>query len=237
MQGNKSNKKLILIVDDEPAIRQMIAFNLDLAGFNCLESENEDTTLAQLKRSQPDLILMDWMLPGKSGLELTRRIRSLQNFQETPIIMVTAKAEENHRVQGLDMGADDYLIKPFSPRELIARINAVLRRSLHEDETGLIKVPGFTLNTVNQTIHYNHSEVKLTATEYRVIYFFLTHRDRIHSRSHIIDHVWGTETYIDERTVDVQIRRVRDVLKKANCAQYIQTVRGSGYRFSIKSMK
>ncbi len=234
---NDFKKRMILIVDDEPAIREMISFNLDLAGYSCQTADDEESTFHSINVNKPDLILLDWMLPGKSGLDIIRRIRHESALQEIPIIMLTAKAEEDNRVRGLDAGADDYMIKPFSPRELIARIKAVLRRSTHEDEDGLIKIPGLILNTTTQSINIDGDFIKLTATEYRLLYFFLTHRDRIYSRAQIIDHVWGTNSYIDERTVDVQIRRLRNVLKKAKRGALIQTVRGSGYRFSIRITK
>ncbi|MCW5589014.1 MAG: phosphate regulon transcriptional regulator PhoB [Legionellales bacterium] len=229
--------KLILIVDDEAAIREMICFNLRIAGFDCIEAEDEESTIKKLNDRQPDLILMDWMLPGKSGVEIIRRIRSTTPFQEIPIIMLSAKAEEDSRVRGLNFGADDYMIKPFSPRELLARIKAVLRRVTPEDEQGLIRLPGLCLNTTNQTLLINEELLKLTTTEYRLLYFFMIHQDRIYTRAQIIDHVWGTNSYIDERTVDVQIRRLRNVMKKSGAQDLIQTVRGSGYRFSVKIKK
>ncbi len=225
-------KKTILIVEDESAIRSMIKMTLTLAGFECLEAEETQAASKQLAAQAPDLVLVDWMLPGASGLEWTRRLKRSPETKQIPIIMLTAKAEENHKVKGLETGADDYIIKPFSPRELVARINAVLRRSGPDAEQEHIQVGALCLEPESHRVRAGETELTMGPTEYRILHFFMSHPDRVYTRSQLLDQVWGHNVYLEERTIDVHIRRLRKVLAPVGCQNMIQTVRGVGYRFS-----
>jgi len=223
----------VLIVEDEQAIREMVAFHLTRAGYSVLQAEDCRTARALLADERPEIALIDWMLPDISGLELTRMLKRDKDFKELPVIMLTARAEEHDKVSGLDSGADDYITKPFSPRELIARIKAVLRRSAGNDGE-LLAMGILQLDVLGQRVKSAGDAGKLGPTEYRLLEFFMTHPDRVYSRAQLLDRVWGANVYVEERTVDVHVRRLRKALSDSHADKYIQTVRGSGYRFSIK---
>jgi two-component system phosphate regulon response regulator PhoB len=227
--------KLILIVEDEPAIRQMIAFALRRAGFDVLEAVDCEQARAALADRRADLVLVDWMLPDASGLELTRSLKRDRHTRELPIIMLTARAEEGDKVSGLDSGADDYVTKPFSPRELIARIHAVLRRSGTIGLDHIVEFDALKLDQQGQRISIGEQTVPLGPTEYRMLEFFMTHPDRVFSRDQLLDRLWGGNVYVEERTIDVHVRRLRKALEKFGVDGLVQTVRGSGYRFSAKA--
>lgn len=226
-------KQKILIVEDEQPIREMTAFHLARAGYEVLEAPDCGTARALLADERPDLALIDWMLPDMSGLELTRTLKRDKEFDDLSIIMLTARAEERDKVSGLDGGADDYITKPFSPRELIARIQAVLRRTQSTgDEPQSAGV--LELDAAGHRVSASGQAVKLGPTEFRLLEFLLTHPDRVYSRGQLLDRVWGANVYVEERTVDVHVRRLRKALGDTGAEEYIQTVRGSGYRFSTK---
>ncbi len=226
----------ILVVEDEQAIREMIVFHLSRAGFDTLEAEDCRNARQLLADEQPDLALIDWMLPDISGLELTRMLKRDKDYEDLSIIMLTARAEERDKVSGLEGGADDYITKPFSPRELVARIQAVLRRSNGPgDETIMTGV--LELDTAGHRVLSSGREVKLGPTEYRLLQFLMTHPDRVYSRTQLLDRVWGANVYVEERTVDVHIRRLRKALSEHGADDYIQTVRGAGYRFSTRVLE
>lgn len=224
----------ILIVEDETPIREMIAFHLSRAGFDTLEADNCQRARELLADERPDLALVDWMLPDMSGLELTRMLKRDNENEDLAIIMLTARADEHDKVSGLKSGADDYVTKPFSPRELVARIQAVLRRSgAAKNET--IKAGILELDPTGHRVDLDGSEVRLGPTEFRLLKFLMTHADRVYSRAQLLDRVWGANIYVEERTVDVHIRRLRMALSERGVDRYIQTVRGSGYRFSTRA--
>ena len=222
----------VLIVDDESAIRDMVSVALEVAGYRCLQAENARNAHALIIDESPDLVLLDWMMPETSGLELLRRLRRDELTAKLPVIMLTAKAEEDNMIQGLDSGADDYMSKPFSPRELIARIKSILRRQETEVQEEPIQVDGLLFNPVSHHVSINGQALAMGPTEFRLLSFFLSHQDRVYSRDQILDHVWGGNVYMDERTVDVHIRRLRKALSIDGHERFIQTVRGAGYRFS-----
>ncbi|WP_411742959.1 phosphate regulon transcriptional regulator PhoB [Reinekea sp.] len=221
----------ILIVDDEPAIREVIAAALEMAGYRTIEAGNAQQAHSLVVDQKPDLILLDWMMPGTSGVELARRLKRDALTQEIPIIMLTAKGEEEHKISGLDAGADDYITKPFSPRELVARLKAVLRRSTPVGVESAIEIQGLTLDPTSHRVFTNGSELNVGPTEFKLLQFFMTHTERAYSRSQLLDQVWGGNVYVDERTVDVHIRRLRKALGDDH-KDLVQTVRGTGYRFS-----
>ncbi len=221
----------ILVVEDEAAIRQMITFNLSRAGFEVDEAEDSSSARLRIADARPDLVLVDWMLPDSTGLELTRTLRREAANREMPIIMLTARAEERDKLLGLDGGADDYITKPFSPRELLSRINAVLRRAAPPADEPLI-AGGIRLDPVSHRVFVLDREIGLGPTEYRLLKFLMENPDRVYSRTQLLDHVWGQNVYVEERTVDVHVRRLRKVLEEFKVDQYIRTVRGSGYSFS-----
>ena len=226
--------KTILIVDDEAAIREMVVMALEMAGYQCLEAAGAKEAHSLVVDSRPDLILLDWMLPDVSGIELARRLKRDQLTAEIPIIMLTAKGEEDHKIQGLETGADDYITKPFSPRELVARLKAVLRRTQGVDELSTIVVKGLELDPVSHRVTIDGKPAEMGPTEYRLLKFFLTHQERAYTRGQLLDRVWGGNVYVEERTVDVHIRRLRKALG-VNYENHIQTVRGTGYRFSTRA--
>lgn len=226
-------QKTILVVDDEAPIRDMLRIALEMADYHCLEAEDAQQAHSLIVDRKPDLILLDWMLPGTSGIELARRLKRDEVTSRTPIIMLTAKGEEDNKVQGLEVGADDYITKPFSPRELVARLKAVLRRT-DVAESGPISVEGLLLDPVSHRVTINDEPLQMGPTEYRLLEFFLTHQERVYSRSQLLDHVWGGNVYVEERTVDVHIRRLRKALQIDGHDRFVQTVRGAGYRFSLK---
>lgn len=229
------NNDFILIVDDEYAIRDMIANALDLAGFESREAENTQQAYEIIVDERPALILLDWMLPGgSSGIDLCRRLKSDDLLAEIPIILLTAKGEEDHKIQGFDAGADDYMTKPFSTRELISRIKAVLRRSNVKHTDKLIEFHGLSLDSASQRVSFQEQAIEIGPTEYRLLAFFMTHQERAYTRSQLLDQVWGGNVYIEDRTIDVHIRRLRKVLEPFGIDGFVQTVRGTGYRFSAK---
>lgn len=225
-------QKRILIVDDEPAIREMVAYALRKSDFEPLHAGDARQAQTAIAERVPDLILLDWMLPGTSGIELARRWRRDELTRAIPIIMLTARGEENDRVGGLDAGVDDYVVKPFSSRELLARIRAVMRRSREDDEDGSITVGGLRIDGAAHRVYAAGEPVNIGPTEYRLLHFFMTHAERVYSRSQLLDHVWGTSAYVEERTIDVHIRRLRMTLEPSGLDAMVQTVRGAGYRFS-----
>ena len=228
--------KQILVVEDERPIREMIAFGLRRAGFEVREAADARSGRAEVANKRPDLLLVDWMLPDTSGLEFTRALKRDQETRELPVIMLTARAEEGDKVAGLEGGADDYITKPFSPRELLARINAVLRRSAPSEGTERIDIEGLVLDQSSQRVTSGERTVALGPTEYRMLAFFMTHPERVYTREQLLDRVWGGNVYVEERTIDVHIRRLRKALEEFGFDRLIQTVRGSGYRFSSKPL-
>ena len=230
----KAQGKKILIVDDEASIREMIAVALEMAGYECLEADNAQQAHAIVVDEQPQLILLDWMMPGSRGIEFARRLKRDDMTAEIPIIMLTAKGEEDNKIQGLEAGADDYITKPFSPRELVARLKAVLRRSIPQGIEKPIEVQGLMLDPVCHRVSANQAPLDMGPTEYRLLQFLMTHQERAYSRTQLLDQVWGGNVYVEERTVDVHIRRLRKALG-GHHEHLIQTVRGTGYRFSTKA--
>jgi len=229
------NGKTILVVDDEQSIRDMLRLALEMADFNVIEANNAQTAHSLIVDTPPHLILLDWMMPGTSGIELARRLKKDDVTSDIPIIMLTAKGEEDNKIQGLEIGADDYITKPFSPRELLARLKAVLRRTVVTAETKPIEVDRLCLNPQSHRVTINEQPIQIGPTEYRLLEFFLTHQDRVYNRGQLLDHVWGGNVYVEERTVDVHIRRLRKALTIDDHDKLIQTVRGAGYRFSAQS--
>ncbi len=229
-------QKRILIVEDEPAIRDMVAYALRKGEFEPVTAGDGREAQAAIAERVPDLILLDWMLPGSSGLELARRWRRESLTRDVPIIMLTARGEENDRVGGLEAGVDDYVVKPFSARELLARIRAVMRRSREDDEDGSVQVGALRIDGAAHRVFAEAggepAPVAIGPTEYRLLHFFMTHPERVYSRSQLLDHVWGGSVYVEERTIDVHIRRLRKTLEPHGLDAMVQTVRGTGYRFS-----
>ena len=222
----------ILIVEDEPAIQELLAFNVVQAGFQALRAEDADSAWQQIRGSAPDMILLDWMLPNTSGVILAKQFRADARTKDIPIIMLTARGDERDKILGLESGADDYITKPFSPRELMARIRAVLRRHIPVMPDVTVAVEGLELSPSSHRVTANGTAVELGPTEFRLLHFFMTHPERVYSRTQLLDQVWGTQVFVEERTVDVHIRRLRAALEPVKMSGVIQTVRGSGYRFS-----
>ncbi|OGT88621.1 MAG: phosphate regulon transcriptional regulatory protein PhoB [Gammaproteobacteria bacterium RIFOXYA12_FULL_61_12] len=226
---------LVLVIEDEDAIREMVRVTLESASFEVLEAVDAEQAEMILADHCPGLILMDWMLPGISGIELTRRIKRDDVLKEIPIIMLTAKGEENSKVMGLEAGVDDYVTKPFSTRELIARIRAVMRRSGVSQGESLEIGDGLKLDPSRHRVTANGASLEIGPTEFRLLQFFMSHPERVYSRSQLLDQVWGRNVYIEERTVDVHIRRLRKALEPSGFDALVQTVRGVGYRFSVQN--
>jgi len=222
----------ILVVEDEPAIQELIAYNLKQAGHQPLCADSAEQALRLVANALPDLVLLDWMLPGASGIEVARRLRGDKRTRAIPIIMLTARSEEQDKLLGLETGADDYITKPFSPRELNARIKAVLRRRSPQMTDDVVEIGGLRLDPVGHRVTGNGENIDLGPTEFRLLHFFLTHPERVHSRGQLLDNVWGDHVFVEERTVDVHIRRLRKALEPEQKDQLIQTVRGTGYRLS-----
>ena len=221
------SRNRILIVDDEPAIREMVAVALELADFDVLEAENAQRGHEIIVDERPDLVLLDWMLPSVTGIELARRLKRDETTNEVPIIMLTAKSEEDNKIQGLDVGADDYITKPFSTRELISRIKAVLRRASSVAAEKAIEVEGLCLDPVSHRISADDYPVDMGPTEYRLLEFFMSHQERAYSRTQLLDQVWGANVYVEDRTIDVHIRRLRKALAPFDYDRFIQTVRAA----------
>lgn len=224
----------ILLVEDEPAIQELIAANLTRSGHHVVRASDAETALRLLRDALPDLVLLDWMLPGLPGIELARRLRADERTRAIPIIMLTARGEEQDKVLGLEIGADDYITKPFSPRELVARIKAVLRRRSPQSTEDPVEVSGLRLDPATHRVWAAEQPVSLGPTEFRLLHFLMTHPERVHSRPQLLDQVWGDHVFVEERTVDVHIRRLRSALEPSGHDALIQTVRGSGYRLSAQ---
>ncbi len=222
----------ILVVEDESAIAELISINLRHAGFEVTIAATAEQAQAAVDGALPDLIILDWMLPGQSGLSLAKRWRSEARTRELPLIMLTARADEADKIQGLDAGADDYLTKPFSTNELMARIRAVLRRKAPEALDTVVEVGSLKIDPATRRVSRGDADVKVGATEFRLLHFFMTHPERVHSRAQLLDRVWGDHVFIEERTVDVHVKRLREALSPVQCAQMIETVRGAGYRLT-----
>jgi two-component system, OmpR family, phosphate regulon response regulator PhoB len=222
----------ILVVEDEAAIAELIAINLRHAGYQVQVAGTASAAQAAVDAALPDLVLLDWMLPGASGLQLAKQWRADARTRALPLIMLTARAEEADKVSGLDAGADDYLSKPFSNKELLARIRAVLRRKAPEALDDAVDVMGLRLDPATHRVSRNGQEIKVGPTEFRLLHFFMTHPERVHSRAQLLDRVWGDHVFIEERTVDVHVKRLRETLAPVGCAVLIETVRGAGYRMT-----
>lgn len=222
----------ILVVEDEPAIQELISYSLRQARHEVFSAKSAEQALEIINNVLPDLVLLDWMLPGTSGVEFARMLRRSARTKSIPIIMLTARAEESDKVAGLEIGADDYITKPFSPRELLARIKAVLRRRSPETADDIVEIGGLRLDAATHRVTANENEVVLGPTEFRLLHFLMTHSERVHTRSQLLDQVWGDHVFVEDRTVDVHIRRLRKALEFAGKDGLVQTVRGSGYRLS-----
>jgi len=231
----KKMSRTILVVEDEAPIRDMLTFVLEQAGFTVVEAQDYDVGLAKIKEPYPELILLDWMLPGGSGIKFAKQLKQHDVAKDIPIIMLTARGEEDDKIRGLEAGADDYVTKPFSPKELVARIKAVMRRVTPTTKEEPIEFNGLVLEPVSHRVTSFDEAVEVGPTEYKLLHFFMTHPERVYSREQLLDNVWGTNVYVEDRTVDVHIRRLRKAISANGHDTLIQTVRGSGYRFSVKS--
>ncbi|MEJ2094646.1 MAG: phosphate regulon transcriptional regulator PhoB [Gammaproteobacteria bacterium] len=227
-------KGKILIVEDESSIREMLGYSLMKEGYAFEEAADVEEARAVINRNKPDLILLDWMLPGMSGIDYARRLRADTETQDIPIIMLTAKGDEADKVRGLDIGADDYITKPFSTKELLARLRAILRRYAGEDQMAVIEIGGLELDPQTYRVSARDEAIDISPTEFKLLHFFITHPERVYSRTQLLDHVWGQNVYVEERTVDVHIRRLRKTLEPYGFDKFIQTVRSVGYRFSTR---
>lgn len=226
--------KTILIVEDEKAIRDLLSFSLQHEHYNVIHSESVNEAKEWLSQNNADLILLDWMLPDDSGIALAKHVKKHKTLSNTPIIMLTAKAEEEHKLKGFNSGVDDYVTKPFSPKELLARIKAVLRRGGIINPDGKISIGSLDIDTNTRQVTVNDSVIKLSPTEFQLLYFFVTHQHQSYSREQILNYVWGYDTFVDERTVDATIRRLRKALTEHGLKNLIQTVRGHGYRLNTE---
>lgn len=224
----------ILVVEDEPAIQELLTLNLQQAGHLPLRAMSVEQAQLLMRETQPDLIILDWMLPGMSGIDFARRLKSEAATKSIPIIMLTAKGEEADKVRGLEVGADDYVTKPFSPRELIARVKAVLRRRAPQMTDDPIEAGGLRVDPITHRVTGNGTPIDLGPTEFRLLHYLMSNPERVHSRSNVLDKVWGDRVYVEDRTVDVHIRRLRKALEASGHEEMIQTVRGVGYRFSAQ---
>lgn len=223
----------VLIVEDDASIRELLVINLETAGHETLIAESAEVAETQITAHLPDLIILDWMLPGQSGPQFAARLRANPRTRDVPIIMLTARADELDRVTGLEQGADDYMVKPFSPKELLARIKAVLRRRKPQATDDLVIAGDLNLDPATHRVSASGQTLSIGPTEFRLLHFFMTHPERVHSRTQLLDKVWGDHVFVEERTVDVHIRRLRSILEQSGHDKLIQTVRGSGYRFAI----
>ena len=224
----------VLVVDDEAPIREMLVFVLEQNVFQAIEAEDYDSAIAAMVEPYPDMVLLDWMLPGGSGIQIAKKFKQNEYTRAIPIIMLTARGEEEDKVRGLEVGADDYVTKPFSPKELMARIKAVIRRVSPTSLEEAIDVHGLRLDPISHRVTSGGSELDMGPTEFRLLHFFMTHTERVYSREQLLDQVWGTNVYVEDRTVDVHIRRLRKAISPLGHDRLVQTVRGAGYRFSSK---
>ncbi|MCG3468922.1 phosphate regulon transcriptional regulator PhoB [Xenorhabdus bovienii] len=226
--------KRILVVEDEVQIREMVCLVLEQNGYQTVEAEDYDVAVGRLSEPYPDLVLLDWMLPGGSGIQLIKQMKRDSSTRDIPVMMVTARGEEEDRVRGLDVGADDYITKPFSPKELVARIKAVLRRTSPISAEDIINMDGLILDSSSHRVSSQGQNVEMGPTEFKLLHFFMTHPERVYSREQLLNYVWGTNVYVEDRTVDVHIRRLRKALEVGRHDRMVQTVRGTGYRFSTR---
>jgi two-component system phosphate regulon response regulator PhoB len=224
----------ILVVEDEPAIAELVAVNLSFAGYKVLRAADSIQAETLIRAEQPDLILLDWMLPGSSGVQFAKKLRNDERTRDVPIIMLTARSEEGDKIEGLESGADDYMTKPFSPKELMARIKAVMRRRAPQLTEETVNICGLSLDPLTHRVSGHEQALDLGPTEFRLLHFFMTHPERVHSRGQLLDQVWGDHVFVEERTVDVHIRRLRQSLAPTGHDRHVETVRGSGYRFTAK---
>lgn len=224
----------ILIVEDEAPIREMLAFVMEQHGYQPVEAADYNAALERLVEPYPDMIILDWMLPGGSGVQFARKVKGTEYLKHIPIIMLTARGEEEDKIKGLEVGADDYMTKPFSPKELIARMRAVFRRVNPTSLDEPLEVEGLKLDPVSHRVSTHEDPLDMGPTEFRLLHFFMTHPERVYSREQLLDHVWGTNVYVEDRTVDVHIRRLRKALESHGHDRLVQTVRGVGYRFSAR---
>lgn len=225
----------ILVVEDEAPIREMLCFVLEQKGYQAVEAEDYDTAINKLCEPFPDLILLDWMLPGGSGINFIKHLKREELTRNIPVVMLTARGEEEDKVRGLEVGADDYITKPFSPKELVARLKAVIRRVTPTALEDVIDVQGLKLDPVSHRVTANDAPLDMGPTEFKMLHFFMTHQERVYSREQLLNNVWGTNVYVEDRTVDVHIRRLRKALESAGHDKLVQTVRGAGYRFSTRA--
>lgn len=225
----------ILVVEDEAPIREMLCFVLEQKGYETVEAEDYDTAVSMLKEPFPDLILLDWMLPGGTGINFIKHLKRDEMTRNIPVVMLTARGEEEDKVKGLEVGADDYITKPFSPKELLARLKAVIRRASPTSTEEVIDVQGLRLDPVSHRVTAHDQALDMGPTEFKMLHFFMTHQERVYSREQLLNHVWGTNVYVEDRTVDVHIRRLRKALEATEHHKLVQTVRGAGYRFSTKA--
>nr|WP_283126342.1 MULTISPECIES: phosphate regulon transcriptional regulator PhoB [Providencia] len=224
----------ILVVEDEAPIREMVCFVLEQNGFQSIEADDYDSAIAQLVDPLPDLVLLDWMIPGGSGIQVIKHMKRDSDTRDVPVMMLTARGEEEDRVKGLEVGADDYLIKPFSPKELVARVKAILRRISPMATEDIIEMNGLTLDPTSHRVSSQDTPIDMGPTEYKLLHFFMTHPERVYSREQLLNYVWGANVYVEDRTVDVHIRRLRKALEVEGHDKMVQTVRGTGYRFSTR---
>lgn len=222
----------ILIVEDDPDIQELVSYNLERAGHRAVGVTTAEAALGSVNRSLPDLVLIDWMLPSMSGIDLARALRANKRTADVPLIMLTARGAEEDKLMGLELGADDYVTKPFSPRELTARIKAVLRRRAPQTTDDSVEAQGLTLEPASRRVHAAGQQLALGPTEFKLLHFFMTHPNRVYSRSQLLDYVWGDHVFLEERTVDVHIRRLRKALEPTRHDRLIETVRSAGYRFA-----
>ena len=228
------SSRRILVVEDEAPIRDMLCFVLEQNGYQAAVAADFNSALDMLVEPYPDLVLLDWMLPGGSGIQFAKKMKQHEITRNIPIIMITARGEEEDKIRGLEVGADDYVTKPFSPKELMARIKAVIRRVAPTSLDDVIEVQGLKLDPVSHRVTSAEQPLDMGPTEFRLLHFFMTHQERVYSREQLLDHVWGTNVYVEDRTVDVHIRRLRKAIAFNGHDRLVQTVRGSGYRFSAK---
>ena len=224
----------ILVVEDEAPIREMVCFVLEQNGYQPIEADDYDAAIARLVEPFPDLVLLDWMIPGGSGIQVIKHMKRDSQLREIPVMMLTARGEEEDRVKGLETGADDYLTKPFSPKELVARVKAILRSISPMAADDLIAMNGLTLDPASHRVTSNENPLEMGPTEFKLLHFFMTHPERVYSREQLLNYVWGENVYVEDRTVDVHIRRLRKALEADGHDKMIQTVRGTGYRFSVR---